>query len=107
VANTQAPPEQHRTTLAEQLARQHELLMAQATKPARTGSQTVEYGQRATGAEAGSLYLKSLMLVQHDHEDDVQFLGRQEAQLRNVGALLERMNAEPAEPAEPEGGETE
>ena len=93
MAKTTPQPEHHRPTLGEQLARQHELLMAQATKPARTGSQTVEYGQKATGADAGNLYLKSLVLVQHDDESDVQFLGRQETQLRNVGTLLERLNA--------------
>ena len=107
MAKTTPPPEHHRPTLGEQLARQHELLMAQATKPARTGSQTVEYGQRATGADAGSLYLKSLVLVQHDHESDLQFLGRQEEQLRNAAALLDKLNSSPAPEPEPEGGETE
>lgn len=86
-------PEHHRPTLGEQLARQHELLMAQATKPARTGSQTVEYGERATGADSGSHYLKSLVLVQHDDETDLQFLGRQEQRLLEVHSLLERVNS--------------
>jgi hypothetical protein len=93
-----------RLTLADQLAAQHELLMAQATKPARTGSQTVEYGERATGADSGSLYLKSLVLVQRDDESDVQFLGRQDEALASVAELLETANAgrpEP-EPAEAE-----
>lgn len=107
VAKTQPQPEHHRPTLGEQLARQHELLMAQATKPARTGSQTVEYGQRATGAESGHLYLKSIVLVQHDDESDVQFLGRQEERLRNSVALLERLNGLGGASAEQGGGETE
>lgn len=107
MADTQPQPKHERPTLGEQLARQHELLMAQATKPARTGSQTVEYGQRATGADAGSVYLKSLVLVQHDDETDLQFLGRQEERLRNITALLERANASAGEPDAADGGETE
>lgn len=93
------PPTKHeRPTLSDQLARQHELLMAQATKPARTGSQTVEFGKQATGADAGTHYLKSLVLVQHDGESDVQFLGRQEERLRAVLAMLDTINAERREP---------
>ena len=107
MADNQPQPEHHRTTLAEQLARQHELLMAQATKPARTGSQTAEYGQRATGADAGHVYLKSLVLVQHDDESDVQFLGRQEERLRQTADLLDRLNLEPEPDDDTEGGEQE
>jgi hypothetical protein len=105
VAKTAAPPQHERPTLGAQLARQHELLMATLTKPARTGSQTVEYGERATGADSGSLYVKSLVLVQRDDESDVQFLGRQEAQLRNVAQLLERLNADSEQDAEDGEGE--
>lgn len=86
---TQSKPA--RPTLSDQLARQHELLMAAATKPARTGSQSAEFGERATGGDAGSLYLKSLVLVQNDGEEDVQFLGRQERTLRDVRAMLARI----------------
>lgn len=107
MAKTTPQPKHERPTLGEQLARQHELLMAQATKPARTGSQTIEYGQRATGADAGNLYLKSLVLVQHDDESDVQFLGRQEQRLRETGALLEKLNANGATEPQADGGETE
>lgn len=96
-----------RPTLADQLARQHELLMAAATKPARQGAQTVEYGKQTTGANAGDLYVKSLVLVQRDDEPDVMFLGRQEATLRKVNAMLEAVNAEPATEPEAESGETE
>lgn len=102
----QPPQTDHpRPTLGEQLARQHELLMAQATKPARTGSQTVEYGQRATGADAGNLYLKSLVLVQHDDESDLQFLGRQEERLRDIESLLGRLNTADSTSAAANGGE--
>lgn len=105
MADKTPQPEHHRPTLGEQLARQHELLMAQATKPARTGSQTVEYGQRATGADAGSLYLKSLVLVQHDDESDLQFLGRQETRLRDIGGLLDKINTSSEPEPDAEGGE--
>lgn len=105
MAKTPPQPEHHRPTLGEQLARQHELLMAQATKPARTGSQTVEYGQRATGIDSGSHYLKSLVLVQHDDETDVQFLGRQEERLTQIVSLLEKINALTAKPVAANAGE--
>ena len=78
----------------EQLARQHELLMAAATKPARTTPQSIEYGERATGPTNGHLYFKSVQLVQHDDESDVQFLGRQEETLRSITALRDKLNAE-------------
>ena len=96
MATTDTAPAHERPTLSAQLARQHELLMAQATKPARQGAQTVEYGERATGADSGTLYFKSLVLVQRDDETDLQFLGRQETQLRNVTTLLENLNTEAA-----------
>jgi hypothetical protein len=62
--------------------------MAHATRPAVAGAQSVEFGQRATGADAGSVYLKSLVLVQRSEEEDVQFLGRQERALEAVFAML-------------------
>lgn len=107
MARTTAPPPHERPTLGAQLARQHELLMATLTKPARTGSQTVEYGERATGADAGKLYVKSLVLVQREDETDVQFLGRQEEQLRQVATLLDKLSSDaPTEPAGGEGDDT-
>ena len=87
-------PKTERPTLAGQLARQHELLMAAATKPARQGAQTIEYGERATGPESGHLYFKSIVLVQRDDESDLQFLGRQETTLRGVGELRDKLNLE-------------
>lgn len=92
MADKQPATKHERPTLSDQLARQHELLMAQATKPARSGQQTVEFGERATGADSGSLYVKSLVLVQRDDESDVQFLGRQEESLRNTAKLLDKLN---------------
>lgn len=83
-----------RPTLAAQLARQHELLMAQATKPARTGAQTVEFAERHTGPKDGLLRLASLQLVQHDDEEDVQFQGRIEATARAILAIRDTLNAE-------------
>lgn len=100
-------PKPERPTLAAQLARQHELLMAQATKPARQGAQTVEYGERATGADTGTLYVKSLVLVQRDDESDLQFLGRQEQRLRDTAKLLTTLNAADAIEQAADGGETE
>ena len=82
------------TSLSAQLARQHELLMVQATKPARSGSQTMEWGERATGDKAGLLYLKSAVFVQHDDEEDVAFLGRQFASMEQADSLRNRFNAD-------------
>lgn len=87
-----AKPE--RITLGMQLAMQHELLMAQATKPARTTPQATEWGERATGDKSGHLYFKSVQLVQHPDEDDVAFLGREEEHLRARIELRDRLNAE-------------
>ena len=78
----------------EQLARQHELLMAAATKPARTTPQSVEYGERTTGDRSGHLAIKSVQLVQNPEESDVAFLGREEAFLRARIALRDKLNTE-------------
>lgn len=97
-----------RPTLAAQLARQHELLMAAATKPARTAPQTVELAERSTGARDGQLRIASLALVQHDGESDVQFLGRLEDLGRKAIAVRDTLNAEQdarAVGAEPKGEE--
>lgn len=104
--DTQPKPE--RPSLGAQLARQHELLMAQATKPARTSPQATEWGERATGTESGHLYFKSLQLVQGPDESDLQFLGREEEFIRARIALRDKLNAEAdaaAVGAKPKGGE--
>jgi hypothetical protein len=85
---------QHRPTLADQNARYYELLMAMATKPARTGTQTTEFGERTTGVTNGHLYFKSVQLVQRDDESDVAFVGRQEEYLRTMISLRDLLNAE-------------
>lgn len=84
----------HRPTLAEQNARYYELLMAQATKPARQGSQTVEFAERHAGAMDGQLRLASVQLVQRDDEEDVQFQGRVEDFTREILAIRDRINNE-------------
>jgi len=94
VAAKTEPRKPERVTLAGQLARQHELLMAQATKPARTSPQATEWGERATGDKQGHLYFKSVQLVQRDDESDLQFLGREEQHLRERIALRDTLNAE-------------
>jgi hypothetical protein len=81
--------------------------MATLTKPARTGSQTAEYGEKATGADAGKLYLKSLVLVQHEDESDVQFLGRQQDRLSRIAAMLDTLNSDAPAPDAGEEGESE
>lgn len=88
----QVKPE--RPTLAGQLARQHELLMAQATKAVRAVDQTVEFAERHAGAKDGLLRVASVKLVQHEDEEDVQFLGRIESFTRDVFAVRDRLNAE-------------
>ena len=94
MAATDKPVKPERPTLAAQLARQHELLMAQATKPARTTPQAIEYGERTTGDRNGHLYFKSLQLVQGLDESDVQFLGRQEQVLRSCLLVRDTINDE-------------
>lgn len=104
-AKPAAPPKPERPTLAAQLARQHELLMAQATKPARTGAQSVELAERHAGPHDGELRLSSLALVQHEDESDVQFLGRLEDTTRKVLEVRDKINAERAEATRKSGGE--
>lgn len=87
-------PAHERPTLGAQLARQHELLMAQATKPARQGAQTFEWSERHVGAHDGELRLASAVFVQHDDETDLQFLGRQIELLRAARLEQSRFNAE-------------
>ena len=87
-------PHHERPTLGAQLARQHELLMAQATKPARTSPQVIELAERHAGQRDGLLRLASLQLVQHEDESDVRFLGRIEATTRDVLDKLDKINAE-------------
>ena len=100
-------PEAHRPTLGEQLARQHELLMAQATKPARITPQSIELAEHHTGPEKGNLRIASLALVQHDGESDVQFIGRLEETTRAVLKVRDTLNAEHAAGSEDADGETE
>lgn len=106
--STDKPQAPHRLTLADQLARQHELLMAQATKPARMGLQSIEYGERATGDKNGHLYFKSVQVVQTEDETDVQFLGRQETYVREAIRIRDLLNADvdkQAVGAKPKAGE--
>lgn len=97
--DTETTP-RHRPTLADQNARYYELLMAQATKSPRQGSQSVEWGERPSGEMNGTIYFKSVLLVQRDDESDVQFLGRQEEQLKAVLALRDSINPHAALPAQ-------
>lgn len=90
----------HRPTLADQNARYYELLMAQATKSPRQGTQSVEWGERPSGDMNGTVYFKSVLLVQREDESDVQFIGRQEEQLKAILALRDRLNPEAALPAQ-------
>lgn len=87
-------PAAERPTLGAQLARQHELLMAWATRPTHRGSQSLEWGERATGTNQGDLYFKSVQLVQGDEETDLQFLGRNMEFLRAARIERDRFNAE-------------
>lgn len=84
----------HRPTLADQNARYYELLMAQATKSARQGSQTAELVERHAGARDGFLRLGLISLVQHEDESDVQFLGRMEDFTRKAIAVRDKLNDE-------------
>lgn len=93
MANTNTPPPHERPTLGAQLARQHELLMAQATKSARQGSQSATLTERTTGANSGDVAVK-VELVQHEDEDDAAFLGRIEAFGRKAIAVADKLNAE-------------
>ena len=96
-----APEHHERPTLGAQLARQHELLMAYATKPARQSAQTVELAERHAGPHDGKLRLASLQLVQAEDEEDVQYLGRIETFTRQVLAVRDTLNAEIEAKAEP------
>lgn len=89
-----AAPVHERPTLGAQLARQHELLMAQATKPARTSPQMIEVAERHAGQKDGLLRLASLQLVQEEGESDVAFLGRIEETTRNVLGKLDSINTD-------------
>jgi len=88
----QATP-RHRPTLADQNARYYELLMAQATKSPRQGSQSATLTERTTGANNGDLAVK-VELVQHPDESDVQFLGRLEDFGRRALAVRDTLNDE-------------
>jgi len=93
VPSSDTPPTHERLTLSGQLARQHELLMAQATKSARQGSQSATLTERTTGANSGDVAVK-VELVQHDEEDDVAFLGRIESFGRKALEIADKLNAE-------------
>lgn len=102
--DTPAKPE--RPTLTGQLARQHELLMAAATRPSRVNPETIEIAERHTGSRDGELRLVTLALVREDGESSVQFLGRLEETTRDVMTVLDTLNAERAKPAPAKQGET-
>jgi hypothetical protein len=87
------PPVHERPTLGAQLARQHELLMAQATKSARQGSQSATLTERTAGANSGDVAVK-VELVQHEGENDAAFLGRIEDFGRKAIAVADKLNAE-------------
>jgi hypothetical protein len=86
-------PRKRPPTLSDQLAAYREIIMAQVTKPARSGSQSVTFGKRAVGAKQDELYLKDLTLVQREDEDDMQWLGRTEALLNESDNIEIRFNA--------------
>lgn len=107
MAKQEPPAKPERLTLAGQLARQHELLIALVTKSPRQGSQTLEWGERSTGATSGTIYFKSVGLVQHEEEDDMAFLGRNEAFMLAAIEVRDRLNAAANPEPAPEAGETE
>ena len=89
------PQKPHRITLADQLARQHELLMAAATKQARERTDHTEYGTVGTsGDRFGLAYLKSLVVVREDGEDSVAYSGRKQAALLAELDFLVSVNAD-------------
>ena len=90
------PAKPARPTLAGQLAAQHELLMAQATKSARSTPDTVELAERHTGGRDGELRIGTVSLVKREDESDVQFLGRLEETTRNVIKIRDTLNVEQA-----------
>ena len=84
-------PKPKRPTLSDALAQQHELLMAFATKSARQGAQSVSFSERHNGPDNGTLFVK-VDLVQHEDEEDVQFLGRIERFTQSCLDIRDRLN---------------
>ena len=91
MSDEQAKP--HRVTLSDQLARQHELLMAAVTKTPPAGAETVTFKQAQVGDLKGQWVCDGLTVRRHDEEDWPQFVGRMQAQLEDVDAELIRRNA--------------
>lgn len=80
-------------------SREHELAMAIATKQTRATSATTEVGTATTGALAGQVYLKSHVTVRDDGEDWPKYIGRYEAELRDLLSVNARLNVELHVPA--------
>lgn len=93
---TDAAAPSGRPTLGAQLAAQHELLIALATKSGRQGSQSATLTERTTGAENGLLAVK-VELVQREDEGDAAFLGRLETFGRRALDIRDALNAHQAE----------
>lgn len=87
-------PRPRRRTLADQLTDQHDLLMALVSKTAARGSESMEWGERATGDKQGQLYLKSAVFVREDGEDWPAFIGRQFTQLDTARTQADEANAD-------------
>lgn len=82
-----------RVTLSDQLARQHELLMAAVTKAAPTGHESVTLKQAQVGDLKGQWVCDGLSARRGDEEDWPQFLGRLQTMLEDVDVELIRRNA--------------
>ena len=85
-------PRPARRTLSDELAAQHELLMAAVTKTPPRGSESVTVKQAQVGDLKGKWLCDSLNVIRADDEDWPQFLGRLDERLRDVDALLMEHN---------------
>jgi hypothetical protein len=86
-------PRKRPPTLSDQLAAQHELVMALATKSAPRGSQSVSFKLVTVGDLKGKYVCDGYNAIRDEGEDWPQFVGRVEQELRDVDAAVIRVNA--------------
>lgn len=82
-----------RRTLSDELAAQHELLMAAVTKTPPRGSESVTLKQAQVGDLKGRWLCDELRAIRGDEEDWPQYLGRITSMLADVDKLLMAHNA--------------
>jgi hypothetical protein len=81
-------------TLGDQLAAQHELLMATLSKQPTRGSESVSLKQASIGDLKGRWICDNMSLIRAEDEDYPAFLGRVQASMQSLDRILMLHNAD-------------